>query len=80
MLTMPLVRLPYSTDGMPRTISTLSMLSVDMVRMSTPRFVMSRAASGDDVPPEEPGMFCMFASPLTGAPSMTNSVPSDEML
>ena len=78
MLTMPLVRLPYSADGMPRTISTLSMLSVDMVRISTPLLVMSRLASGEVVS-VVPGMCCMLASPLMGAPSTMNSVPSELM-
>ena len=83
MLTSPLVRLPYSAEGIPRITSTLSMSSVDMARMSTPLLVMLRLPSADDdevedcVPPK--GEYWRLASVISGTPSMTNWVPSEVM-
>ena len=71
MFTTPLVRFPYSTDGIPRITSMLSMSSVLMVRISTPRLVISI--------PSNPSfcIYCMLASVFIGAPSTTNRVPSE---
>ena len=65
-LTSPLVRSPYSTEGMPRTISTDFMLSVDIERISTP------APTNDDPYVEETGDACKFASIFIGMPSIKN--------
>lgn len=72
-LTSPEVRSPYSTDGIPLTISTLSMSSVEMERMSTPLPVVSRPARS------ESAVDCISAEVLTGTPSITNEVPSEDV-
>ena len=77
--TSPDERLPYSAEGMPRTISTLSMLSVEMVRMSTPRLVVMVLAAGEVASLTVSPSLCRPASVLMGAPSTRNSVPSAEM-
>ena len=81
--TIPLVRFPYSTDGMPRTTSTLSTSSVEMERMSTPRLVVLRLFSVDDVVVDDcvddKGVYCILASVDRGLPSTTNSVPREEI-
>ena len=70
-LTKPEVRSPYSTEGMPRMISTCSIWSVEMLRMSTPRFcrVCSQVVPCSRV--EEVGI---------GTSSITNNVPNEVIL
>ena len=76
-MTTPLVRSLYSTEGIPRMISTLSMLSVEMLRMSTPAFT---ALYASNVVLGSVSNRCILASVLMGAPSMMNLVPKEEVL
>ena len=71
MLTSPLVRSPYSTEGIPLTISTLAMSSVEMERMSIPLPVVLRPVS------QLLEIYCILASLLRGTPSITNEVPNE---
>ena len=71
MFTSPPVRLPYSTEGIPRMISTLSMLSVGRVRMSTPFETDSLSAW------LVPCRYCRLASVFIAMPSTTNPTPNE---
>ena len=76
-LTNPLVRSPYCTDGMPRTMVTSCMSSVEMVRISTPALAKFRLPEVRSTAPER---YCMLPFTLTGAPSMMKRVPNEEVL
>ena len=69
----PLVRLPYSTDGIPLITSTLSMSSVLMVRISTPELAIPFTPV--DAVAAAPFVYCMSASVFMGAPSTKKRVP-----
>ena len=72
--TSPEVRSPYSAEGMPRTISTLSMSSVEIARISTPFPADSRAER------EESEVVCSWEEVLIGTPSTRKDVPSEDVL
>ena len=74
--TSPLVKSPYSTEGIPRTISTLSISSVEIVRMSTPSFTFSLAVASVS---HAPFNRCILAFVLIGAPSTTKLVPNEDV-
>ena len=75
--TSPLVKSPYSTEGIPRTTSTLSMSSVDIDRISTPEFTKLRPSV--DVS-HAPFTVWQLALVLMGAPSIINDTPNDDVL
>ena len=77
--TSPLVRSPYSTEGMPCTISTAAISSVGSVRMSIPALSDTGTPLSLVMPLDREPPYCIAASFESGRPSMTNETPSDEV-
>ena len=72
----PLVRSPYSTEGIPRTISTWLISSVVSERISTPIELKSRAVTWGS---HAFLRLCRLALLLMGAPSIRKLVPSEDV-